>query len=764
MEPFFFLLALVLIFGPIVLSIIALVLASRASTAVGNIEREVRRLAKRLPAPEAPPVGAPAPMPPRPPAPPSEPRPAPAPAAPSAVARVEGPAPGVAPRPPVPRAAEPAGKAAPSLELQLGGKAASFVGIAALVVGVAFFVGYAIQHDWIGPGTRIVLGLVCGGVLVALGHFAETRKQPLPVLARALTGGGAALFYFCVFAAYGIYHLVPAWLAVAGLVFSAGCVLGLAAVYDSQAVGLLGLVGAYVTPVLIGGEFDRGVFPLLFVAIVNGPVLLLGLKRRWQALYNAAFVFTVVLAAAWLLREVRGPQTRAWITALCFVMVFFSEFVALGLLKLRGERAVTGRTLDVARLALSSLALLGAVYRILNVVRLDDWVGGAFLVLALVHIGLARAGWRWWPRFTDEILTLLVGALTFASLALPAQLDGVWVSLGWSIEGALLCWFALRVGSPPLQAGAIGLGCLGLMKSAVYDAHLYAAAPRPFLNGRFAVGLLSAALLGAQSWLHGRSRQRGGPGAGWRGGDMLVAALLGFLIVVFSDAFFTMGMDDPWACFLTTLALLGVGMGATLAARHAPQGLLYVVGVLVLFAVPAKLIVFDTQEAWRVYARDYAAFRNGIFWCYLLVFVLLALHVRVLSGDEEPAPGRRFTLGNALSTCALLAGILVVTGEISRTSTPWAMSLVTLWWAACALAMALTGLLRRRAYLRYVALVVFGATVIKVFSVDLGGLKGLQRAGAFAGVGLLLLLLSLAYQRIAPLLLGKGKEREGGAP
>ena len=152
------------------------------------------------------------------------------------------------------------------------------------------------------------------------------------------------------------------------------------------------------------------------------------------------------------------------------MLLYFAEFVALGLIKLeQSPPDHRPADADVFRLAANSLALLGAVYWIFESAQLSNWTGTAFLVLALLHAGLARLGWSWRPSCRDEILALLIGALTFASLALPIQLDGAWVSLGWAIEGALLAWFALRIGSVPLQIGAMGLGLLGLAKSAFFD-------------------------------------------------------------------------------------------------------------------------------------------------------------------------------------------------------------------------------------------------------------------------------------------------------
>ena len=640
----------------------------------------------------------------------------------------------------------------PSMELALGGKVSSFIGVGALIVGIAYFIGYAIQHQWIGPGTRIILGLLSGGLLVALGHLAETRGKNLCVLARALTGGGSALFYFCVFAAYGIYHLVSASVAAGGLILSATAVLALAAVYDSQAVAVLGMVGAFFAPPLIGGNLNEGLFPLAFVAVINGPVIALGVKRDWQGLYNLAFLQTLGLMAAWLDRELPGIEARTWALGLVFSLIFFAEFMALALIKLTRERQVFGRTADIVRLLLCSLALLGGLYWILTDAKLDSWVGATFLAVALIHMALARLAWTWLPKFKDEILALLVGGLTFASLALPAQLDGVWVSLGWAIEGVVLAWFALRVGSGLLTVGAMFLGAVGLLKSIAFDFTLYETTPRLFLNGRFAVGILSAALLGVQGFLHGRARTTAESGSLPLSEGLGCAAIASLLVVVFADVFLTMENGDPFAWLLTTLALIAAGAATLILTRDRHGSAIRALGYLLLLAVPLKMLLFDLGFGWAHYTVHCLTFRNVIFWFQLAILIIAVAVAVPQAGKSAATVASNF--GAILNVLSLLAGILIVTLEIYRGRSPWMDSLVTIWWAVCALTMAVVGLIRRRSYLRYFALLVFGATIVKVFLVDLSMLTGLQRVAAFMGVGLLLLVLSYIYQRIAPVLMG----------
>jgi uncharacterized membrane protein len=68
-------------------------------------------------------------------------------------------------------------------------------------------------------------------------------------------------------------------------------------------------------------------------------------------------------------------------------------------------------------------------------------------------------------------------------------------------------------------------------------------------------------------------------------------------------------------------------------------------------------------------------------------------------------------------------------------------------WTLCAAAFIAVGLHRNYAPIRYLAIVLFGITVVKVFLVDLSVLGGIYRILGFMGVGLALLAVSFLYQR-----------------
>ena len=625
------------------------------------------------------------------------------------------------------------------IEFLMGGRGAAFAGIAVLVIGIALLVGYAIQHSWIGPGTRTILGLLSGGVLVAVGHLFERKDKKFCLLARTLTGGGGSLFYFCVFAAYGFYHLIGPWEAGAGLIVSALAIFGLAMVYNSQTVAILAVIGAFITPSLLGRNFGEVDFSLIYIALLNVPVILLGVRRKWQWLYNLAFGFTVFYYGIWW-DNLKTPQTQ---TGLLYAGIYFAECAILGLLKLKGEQQTTGRSIDIFRLILSSLLLLLVTRSFLRAGSLEQWVGSAFILLALVHILLAYFAFRVLNQYKQEILSFLAGGLIFAILALPAQLDGIWVSIGWAIEGVILAWFALQVRSQLLQLCAFVLGVIGIGKTLVWDASFYHATPALFLNGRFIVGILSAALLGLQGHLASRFSPDEEPKP-WSE-TMWWFAVIAFVIVMITDIFWTIESRYQSSWVISSLAIALIGMILLLFIPK--KSTLSILGGFLLICLPVKIFLLDGLIGCEHTVSRHLAFQNPFFWSELVILLsILFLLPRIQSRDTQLMPsGRRFnTLANTLS---LASAIGIASLEILRIKNSWGDSFLTLFWAISALTLILFGMKLRTAAHRYFGLFLFGFTILKVLLIDSSGLNELQRIAAFIGTGLLLLVLAFVYQK-----------------
>jgi len=68
-------------------------------------------------------------------------------------------------------------------------------------------------------------------------------------------------------------------------------------------------------------------------------------------------------------------------------------------------------------------------------------------------------------------------------------------------------------------------------------------------------------------------------------------------------------------------------------------------------------------------------------------------------------------------------------------------------WMAYGAALMFAGFRRHVAFLRWLALLLIGITVAKVFLFDINALERIYRIAAFIGLGVLLLAISFAYQK-----------------
>ena len=80
---------------------------------------------------------------------------------------------------------------AAQLEQRIGGSWFSKIGMVAIVLSTGFFVKYAFDRQWIGPGQRVLAGLAAGFVLLFFGERFRTRG--MRAYAQVISGGGVAI-------------------------------------------------------------------------------------------------------------------------------------------------------------------------------------------------------------------------------------------------------------------------------------------------------------------------------------------------------------------------------------------------------------------------------------------------------------------------------------------------------------------------------------------------------------------------------------------
>lgn len=347
------------------------------------------------------------------------------------------------------------------LEAKIGGTWLNRIGVLAFILGVAFFLKYAFDNNWIGPAGRVALGLTAGLALLTGGEFAQKKRYEK--FAQGITGGGIAILYLSIFAAFNFYQLIPQIPAFALMILVTATAVLLAVRYNSPATAVLGVIGGFLTPFLLStGKVN--VFGLFtYLALLDLGILATAYFKNWRLLNYLSFVFTELIIISWLFdASAHEVWTRQAVFTVFFLIFAFLSFFYNIIHRKETEPA------DLALIFLNAGLFFGLSYGNLET-DYKAFMGFFAVMMAVVYFSL---GWLTIKvNKEDKNLTLIfLGvALIFLTLAIPIQLTGSWITVAWAVEGAVLLWIGLKTGSVRTRYGALIIYVLTLCRLIGYD-------------------------------------------------------------------------------------------------------------------------------------------------------------------------------------------------------------------------------------------------------------------------------------------------------
>jgi uncharacterized membrane protein len=324
----------------------------------------------------------------------------------------------------------------PDLEKFIGENLISKIGIAVLVLGIGFFVKYAIDNNWIGPIGRVAIGLLCGAILVTVAHF---LRKSYEAFSSILIGGGIAVFYFTFSLAFHDYQLFSQPVAFAIMVIVTCFAVLLSILYSRQELAIIALVGGFIAPFLVTKGSGNYVALFLYLLILNAGLLVLALRKAWRLLNLLAFLFTSILFGSWLfaLNE-REPQLT-FRNGLLFATGFYLLFFVINIIHNVKEKKKFIAS-DFGILLANTCLYFSAGLYCLKYMGATEYQGMFCMSLGIFNLAATYFLFRK-SKVDTNILYLLIGiTLTFISLTAPVQLKGNHITLFWASEAVLLYW------------------------------------------------------------------------------------------------------------------------------------------------------------------------------------------------------------------------------------------------------------------------------------------------------------------------------------
>lgn len=665
----------------------------------------------------------------------------------------------------------------------------SKIGIVIIIIGVFIGVKYSIQHNLISPAMRLVLGYLMGIGLFVTGAMLKKKYESFSAI---LVSGAMTIFYFVTFIAYAVFGYFPQSLAfVLMFLFTAFTVLASLS-YNQVVIAIIGLVGGYAVPFLLSNNSGQVEILFAYTAIINIGVLILSFYKQWRSLYiSALFLTWLLLFSTWASAYQYDDFVPYFVFNLVTFVTFYIAFIAQKIHRVQELEAV-----DVLLFLFSSLSFYAmGVWLILDYypnnrtfVAMFTLLNSVFHFLVGYYFHLKKA-----PSQALKYLVLVL-ALSFATLVIPIQFKGTWITIFWIAEAALLFGFGRTKKMPVYERISYAVVILatfsllidwGKGSYSIFDMEDARAYITPFANSLFITGLLYSVAVGAMAYINDKYKETG-----------TLNKVLSFLFNIFSvlilyctfyreiSVFCDMRAlhQDPeiynhyeayqdlntfkgvWhiiysVLFISAYSFLNVKYLKKKLLAELQIGLNFL--LLTIFMTLGLYYFSELRERYMEEAQEggqLSLWFLNIRYVGLLSLVVLGNSIYALSKFLEFKTGARRVLEMLLHLVILwvASSELLHWTDIYESVANYKLGL-TILWGGYAILLVVLGIFKRKKYQRISGIILVGFTLLKLFFYDTTHLDTLHKTIVFVLLGVLLLVASFLYNKYTKEIEGEQK-------
>ena len=629
------------------------------------------------------------------------------------------------------------------------------IGILIFIIGIGFFVKYAIDQNWINETARTLMGYAVGAGMLVLAERLHKRYHTFSSL---LAGGAFGIYYLITAIAFHYYALFSHTIAFVILCVTTIFMSAVSVLYDRKELAVTALVGGFIAPFIISTDSSSIISLQIYITILNIGMFCLAMYKKWAILPMVSFAFTyIILWGTTALGSFSDSEAvTTYPTLFAFATLFYVIFLLPVVFILRTQYGGNTR-----------LGLLGIItansfmYLIYGDFLLQHFEASsdttAYLAFFIAAVNLAiHLYLRFRVEGQDTLRNLMLGlGVTFASMGVPILFSAANVLMVWAAESVLLLWLFTKEKNRIYELASAVLLLLTLGALAYYrttDTFIHDTGDSLFFNGAFFVTTfvsiayyVVAIIMQFNKELFSDTKRL----IAYTPCNAIAYALgFSILFLAFRDNYH-FHLEQPISEYASLLTANIMLLGGALILRNrfeisenklAYEISLYLAGILFAMTV------------WNYTAPD------GLLLRWLMALVTIAYMAYCMRGQLLVTSNQRnlhteYSIISTLMWLTLTRLLLITFNEVNF-STAFSLSL-----GIAAFILMCIGMRYHSKEIRIVSLAEFGIVIGKLILNDVWAMPSLGKIIVFISLGAILLILSFLYQKLKDALFNE-KEQE----
>ena len=629
------------------------------------------------------------------------------------------------------------------------------IGILIFIIGIGFFVKYAIDQNWINETARTLMGYAVGAGMLVLAERLHKRYHTFSSL---LAGGAFGIYYLITAIAFHYYGLFSHTMAFVILCVTTIFMSAVSVLYDRKELAVTALVGGFIAPFIISTDSSSIISLQIYITILNIGMFCLAMYKKWAILPMVSFAFTyIILWGTTALGSFSDSEAvTTYPTLFAFATLFYVIFLLPVVFILRtqyGENTRLGLLGIIT--ANSFLYLIYGDFLLQHFEASSDTTAYLAFFIAAVNLAI-HLYLRFRVEGQDTLRNLMLGlAVTFASMGVPILFSAANVLMVWAAESVLLLWLFTKEKNRIYELASAVLLLLTLGALAYYrttDTFIHDTGDSLFFNGAFFVTTfvsiayyVVAVIMQFNKELFSDTKRL----IAYTPCNAIVYALgFSILFLAFRDNFH-FHLEQPISEYASLLTANIMLLGGALILRKrfeisenklAYEISLYLAGILFAMTV------------WNYTDPE------GLLLRWLMALVTIAYMAYCMRGQLLVTSNQRnlhteYSIISTLMWLTLTRLLLITFNEVNF-STAFSLSL-----GIAAFILMCIGMRYHSKEIRIVSLAEFGIVLGKLILNDVWAMPSLGKIIVFISLGALLLILSFLYQKLKDALFNE-KEQE----